>query len=332
MSLQQRTISSQKKILSAISVSTISLFTFFAQHVLAITDATPYPAPAVTFQPAPPPQPKTNAGIATRVRTYFADIPVMIAIAQCESAFRQYNSNGSVLRGGNGSVVGVYQISELHLSKARALGMDIYSVDGNLAFARWLYQKDGIDPWMSSFPCWNAVSKDNEAPVVITTMSKPTPMAGVSMLSTDLYLGVSSPEVVTLQQLLNHSGFIVAESGAGSPGQESSRFGLLTRAAVRSFQCAKGIACSGDEYTTGYGFVDARTRAALVSNQEPAPNTTLAIQTAETSSQPIVVRTTQAPNETSEPKNLNQMAQIASQIIALAQIVSSLQQQLLSMF
>ena len=38
----------------------------------------------------------------------------------------------------------------------------------------------------------------------------------------------------------------------------------MTREAVRRFQCAKGIACDGDEATTGYGRVGPMTRSALL--------------------------------------------------------------------
>ena len=78
-----------------------------------------------------------------------------------------------------------------------------------------------------------------------------------------LRLGMEGGSVVALQQALNGSGFTVAQSGPGSPGEETERFGALTRAAVRAFQCAKLSLCSGDENTTGYGVVGPRTLAAL---------------------------------------------------------------------
>lgn len=57
----------------------------------------------------------------------------------------------------------------------------------------------------------------------------------------------------------------MAVDGPGSPNNETEKFGVLTREAVQKFQCAKGIACDGDESSTGYGYVGPRTRAALLS-------------------------------------------------------------------
>lgn len=80
----------------------------------------------------------------------------MADIAQCESNFRQYDSDGSIHRGiVNHKDVGVMQINEYyHLKTAKALGLDIYTVEGNVAYARYLYEKEGTAPWISSKPCW----------------------------------------------------------------------------------------------------------------------------------------------------------------------------------
>jgi peptidoglycan hydrolase-like protein with peptidoglycan-binding domain len=82
-------------------------------------------------------------------------------------------------------------------------------------------------------------------------------------LTANLKLGITSPQVATLQQLLNSAGFYIAKSGSGSPGHESTTFGAMTLAAVERFQCAQNIVCKGTVATTGYGFVGAKTRAAL---------------------------------------------------------------------
>lgn len=57
----------------------------------------------------------------------------------------------------------------------------------------------------------------------------------------NLSLGKTSSEVVEVQKFLNANGFTVATSGAGSAGMESNYFGGKTKAAVASFQAAKGI-------------------------------------------------------------------------------------------
>lgn len=90
------------------------------------------------------------------VRHYFTDTPVMIKIAYCESRFRQYDKNGKLIRGEvNRSDVGVMQINEYyHLERSKKMGLDIHTLDGNLAYARDLYEREGARPWMSSSPCW----------------------------------------------------------------------------------------------------------------------------------------------------------------------------------
>ena len=90
------------------------------------------------------------------IKTEYADTPILIAIAQCESNFRQFNPDGSVVRGKVDSHdVGVMQINETYwLGKSKSLGDDIYTIEGNMDYAKYLYDKEGTDPWNSSAKCW----------------------------------------------------------------------------------------------------------------------------------------------------------------------------------
>jgi hypothetical protein len=90
------------------------------------------------------------------VREEFSDIPIMVDIAKCESQFTQFNKDGSVHRGRiNPADVGTFQVNEsYHLKESKKLGLDIYSVEGNLKYARHLYENEGVDPWSASSPCW----------------------------------------------------------------------------------------------------------------------------------------------------------------------------------
>ncbi len=107
----------------------------------------------------------TNAGIEAKVRAYFSDIPVMAEVSRCESQFRQYDKNGETVRGRvNAKDVGVMQINErYHLKRAQKLGYDLYTVEGNLAYGRLLYEEQGTQPWSASSPCWGktAAAKAN---------------------------------------------------------------------------------------------------------------------------------------------------------------------------
>lgn len=98
-----------------------------------------------------------NAGMEALVRDYFADIPVMIEIARCESEFTQFGKSGKPLHGGTGTMIGLFQISEiLHGDIADRFGWDIDTPQGNMAYARYLYEQSDTRPWLASKHCWNA--------------------------------------------------------------------------------------------------------------------------------------------------------------------------------
>lgn len=58
-------------------------------------------------------------------------------------------------------------------------------------------------------------------------------------------VGDVGPDIFALQEFLNDSGFIVSQSGAGSPGHETSYFGLHTKRALIAFQSANHLSASG---------------------------------------------------------------------------------------
>lgn len=88
---------------------------------------------------------------------YFADIPLMTKIARCESRNRHLDKNGNVLKGEiNDKDTGVMQINlYFHEKTAKTLGYDLHNLDDNVAYARYLYEKEGAKPWMSSSKCWS---------------------------------------------------------------------------------------------------------------------------------------------------------------------------------
>lgn len=85
----------------------------------------------------------------------------MARIAWCESKYRHIDPNsGQPIRGLiNSNDVGVMQINETyHAKTAKLLGIDLYSLSGNLQYARYLYDREGTRPWNSSKACWGGSS------------------------------------------------------------------------------------------------------------------------------------------------------------------------------
>jgi hypothetical protein len=204
----------------------------------------------------------SNAPIERIVRGAFSDIPEMISIARCESGFRQFNADGSVLKA-SGRYLGIFQIDErIHTEKALGMGFDIKTVEGNIGYARHLHSVSGTNPWKG---CISAPSAPVQSPALVPNPAQsPAPsLVSGAALTANMNMGMSNPQVLMLQQILNRLGFAVSPTGPGSPGQETSYFGSLTREAVKRFQCSKNITCSGDESSTGYGRVGPLTRASL---------------------------------------------------------------------
>ena len=103
--------------------------------------------------------------VETVEKFYFDKVPVplkdligddrLYEIAKCESGLRQYEENGDVLRGRvNPKDVGILQINEYYwLKKSKEMGIDIYSLQGNIQMAHYILKVQGYKAWM----CWDTV-------------------------------------------------------------------------------------------------------------------------------------------------------------------------------
>ena len=83
--------------------------------------------------------------------------PILLKISKCESGGKQFKENGRVIRGKvTPSDIGKFQINEVIWNdKARELGFDIFTEEGNTQFAVWLLNNYGSAPWYLSSNCWN---------------------------------------------------------------------------------------------------------------------------------------------------------------------------------
>jgi peptidoglycan hydrolase-like protein with peptidoglycan-binding domain len=78
----------------------------------------------------------------------------------------------------------------------------------------------------------------------------------VRVFKANLTVGSFGSEVKALQEFLNARGYTVAARGPGSPGNETTRFGSATKAALIKYQKAKGI-------TPAAGYFGPLTRASV---------------------------------------------------------------------
>ena len=82
---------------------------------------------------------------------------VLENIAWCESRNRHFDKNGKVLRGTeNFYDIGKYQINTQYWGiKAKKLGHDLFTEEGNEAMALYLFEEYGSKPWYHSSACWS---------------------------------------------------------------------------------------------------------------------------------------------------------------------------------
>lgn len=84
--------------------------------------------------------------------------PILLKIAECESHNRQFNPDGSVVRGKvNHDDIGRWQINlEWNGAKAKELDYDLFTEEGNEKMALYLYKTRGTQDWGWSKACWQA--------------------------------------------------------------------------------------------------------------------------------------------------------------------------------
>ncbi|MFA5652090.1 MAG: hypothetical protein WC933_01880 [Candidatus Paceibacterota bacterium] len=110
----------------------------------------------------------TSKELEARAKEYFKTDPILVDIARCESSFRHLDEDGKILRGTvNKSDLGLMQINEYyHADRALGLGLDLKTLEGNMAYAKDLYEREGSKPWISSSKCWKQATKTKSGELV----------------------------------------------------------------------------------------------------------------------------------------------------------------------
>lgn len=93
----------------------------------------------------------------------------------------------------------------------------------------------------------------NQETLIISTQ---TPVTTSEKFLRNLSFGMTGNDVLLLQKFLNNNGFIIATTGPGSQGNETTYFGKATQQAVINFQMTNTI-------SPAVGFVGPLSRAAL---------------------------------------------------------------------
>ncbi len=124
------------------------------------------------------------------------------------------------------------------------------------------YTEQNPLPWETAVPQINPKTGNVATSTATTTTSAGTIVNAKYIFKRNLELGTSGRDVKELQMFLNAHGFIVAHQGPGSPGQETTYFGLFTKEALIAFQDAhKAAILSPLGLSGGTGYFGASTRA-----------------------------------------------------------------------
>lgn len=105
------------------------------------------------------PEPSQNKVILNKETDYlsllYEKAPIMKKIAECESGDRQFYEDGSLVRGLRSADTGRFQINYVHWEKAKSMGIDLQTTQGNAEYALYLYNQKGTQPWYMSKDCWS---------------------------------------------------------------------------------------------------------------------------------------------------------------------------------
>jgi hypothetical protein len=83
------------------------------------------------------------------------------------------------------------------------------------------------------------------APSTVSSTSSIQTLSTSTFFLHDLKLGQTGSDIRALQQYLNTHGFIIATTGFGSPGHETTKFGPATQKGLKALQKSLGLPATG---------------------------------------------------------------------------------------
>lgn len=178
-----------------------------------------------------------------------ATVTVVPSSTACETSSSSSSAGGGPIASGSGGGGG-----GSYVPPALTQATTPASIPSVPASGLTVTQVDAILSLLSSFDA-DAVTIANVRSALYGQASGGAGAAAVSF-TRDLEVGVIGDDVKALQVYLNTHGYTVSSSGPGSPGNETTRFGGATKAALIKFQKTNGI-------TPAAGYFGPKTRGAV---------------------------------------------------------------------
>lgn len=109
-----------------------------------------------------------------RISERLDQYPVLWSIAACESNLRQFRDDGAVLTGHvDPDDTGFFQINRrYHQNAADRLGFNIDTLEGNVSYGIWLYERQGTQPWTASEHCWRDLDHSSRTLTINAAVSQ----------------------------------------------------------------------------------------------------------------------------------------------------------------
>lgn len=104
---------------------------------------------------APKTPKKAPQSIEQLILEQFPQDPVMVLVARAESGLRQFDKNGNVIVNKETNDRGLFQINyRYHGKTAEKMGLDIDTLEGNIAYTKYLLRTQGLNAWSASAHNW----------------------------------------------------------------------------------------------------------------------------------------------------------------------------------